>query len=192
MQSVIATSANPWTSLEVAKLLIQALIPLTVFALGILFSRRAKQIEAAVSAQQTQTEWRQQLLTRTVPRLNKLYCAFNYVGGWERFAPQEIIDVKRELDGDVYTFSPLLAEATLSAYRDLMNSAFETGRGRGKKIRLRANIDMYQELETWRDEYGDYFVLSNERLTRDSFRQKYDHFVKHLFNDAGISKEKFK
>jgi hypothetical protein len=117
-----------------------------------------------------------------------LYCAFNYIGDWHN-SPGEIIRVKRKLDTLLFSYRLLLNPKTLEAYNLLMAAAFETGRGRGQAVRLRANVEMYRaELSDWREEYAEMFVSSDKRLKRVEFNRLYDDFMVQFFDDVGLRK----
>lgn len=182
------TGPTAWTSLEVAKLLVQSLVPLAIFAFGVLVARRAKSWEEAAWQTQKGIEWKQSLFDRTIGNLNKLFCAFNYVGDWRTLAPPEIIKVKRELDGAIYGYKMLLGRETLDAYGGLMNVSFETARGRGKLIKIKANVEMYkEELQDWKDSYTEMFVPPDLRTRRKEFNLLYDKFIAFYFRDVGLS-----
>lgn len=179
MSAVVPT----WSSLEVAKLLVQALIPLSLFTLGIVFDRRSKEIQQLMWVIQKNIEWRQALFTATIEDLNKIYCAFNYVGDWRDFSPPEIISAKRRLERQLRGYAPLLNSATIQAFDQLMDVSFETQRGRGEKIRLRCNVAMYQGLPSWKEEFELMFVPEAERTRRIRFQEEYENFISAFFKN---------
>src|SRR5262249_367872 len=144
-------------------------LPLVIFALGVVFGRRAKALENLVWRSQKAIEWRQALFDRVVGELNKPYCSFMYVGGWDQRTPPQILDIKRTLDRELINYRRLLADMTMKSYDELMKRCFKIETGRGSRAQIRANVSMYKDLDTWRSSYEDMFVPETERTTRDTF-----------------------
>ena len=178
--------SSSWTSLEVVKLLVQALLPIVVLCLGVMFDRRTKRLEQTIWQAQRGVEWKQKLFDQSISDLNLIYCCFNYVGDWKK-EPGAVIEAKRRLDSLLYGYQLLLQPRSLSGYEKLMDAAFETRRGKGLPIRLRANVDMFRnELTDWRSEYETMFVNSESRLKRSDFAVLYNAFMRCFFEDVGV------
>ena len=73
---------SAWNSLEVTKLIVAALTPLAVL-LGIWVARATRRLEASQWVNQKLIEKRINLLEEILPRLNDLYCYFEWIGNWK-------------------------------------------------------------------------------------------------------------
>jgi hypothetical protein len=179
-------SGSVWTSLKIAKLLVQLVLPLVLFGLGVVFGRRAKAMEEIAWRGQKSIEWRQSLYERTIGEFNKLYCSFTYVGDWEERSAPDVIKIKRTLDRELASHRLLMSRSTWEAYTNLMNACFVTEGGRGQHIRLKANVAMYEELGNWESSSADMFVPEAYRTKRQEFCGYYDEFILRFYNDIGI------
>jgi hypothetical protein len=108
-----AAGGSGWTSMGVAKLIIDATMPLVLLILGVLLNKRTKNLENAIWASQKRTEWMQNLFSKTSDPLNQLYCCYNYVGNYTEISPPEIINLKRLLDREILGNRLLLGDAVL-------------------------------------------------------------------------------
>jgi len=186
MSNLASGGGSGVTTFELVKLIIQALVPLSIFGLGIVVSNRSKELEASIWRNQKAVEWKQQLYDRISPKLNQLFCAYTYVGTWRDSNARAILKLKRDLDSEIFSYEILLDEKTIMAYSALMDAAFTTEQGRGSEAKIRANVDMYRELSSWKDDFESLFVPSVDRVKREEFRLKYSSFMQLFFKDLGI------
>jgi hypothetical protein len=176
-----------WTSMGVAKLVVDALMPLVLLVLGILINKRTKRLEQAIWASQKRTEWTQNLFNKTSAPLNQLYCCYNYVGNYTEISAPEIINIKRKLDREILGNKLLLGDTVLEKYDSLMKGCFEMSGGRGVHIKIKANKEMYKETETWVVDYDTLFVDSIARIRRADFNELYNSFMQAFFAKIGVS-----
>ncbi len=80
-----------WT-LEILRLAVTALTPLTVLMVGIWVRRFTEAIERKGKLSQIEVEWRLEVFKQLGPRLDQLLCSFTYVGDWLKRTPQDVID----------------------------------------------------------------------------------------------------
>jgi len=183
-------SAVVWNSLEITKLAVEALVPLSIFVLGGVVERRSQLLEQTIWKAQKGIEWKQSLFDRTIGGFNKLFCAFNYIGNWRNLSPQEIIETKRALDVEIYGYRMLLSPETVTAYNKLSDVAFSTFRGRGLQMQIRANVSMYAgSAHDWNDSYREMFVPDAEHVKRRDFNSAYENFMSLYFGDVGLRGE---
>jgi len=69
-----------WTSLEIVKLVMSALIPVTVIGLGYIVSRATNRLESVQWANQTVIQRRLDIFQQVAPKLNRLLCFAVFVG----------------------------------------------------------------------------------------------------------------
>src|SRR4051812_43380233 len=91
-------AAAEWSSLEVAKLIVTASIPLVVVLLGLVVSRAARRVEDAQWANRKVIERRLDLYDEMATALNDLYCFFALVGTFREVDPPKAVARKRQLD----------------------------------------------------------------------------------------------
>jgi hypothetical protein len=90
--------ADSWNSVQVVTLVVEALTPITVVVLGVLFTRASRRIEQVQWANQTVVTHRLGVFDKLAPGLNQLLCFATFVGGWKETSPTEAIGTKRKLD----------------------------------------------------------------------------------------------
>ena len=180
-----------WSSLETTKLVVDLLLPIVLLGLGFLIFFLERRIEEKIDQGKFGRNWRKDLYEAMARDLNVIYCVFNYVGDWREYSPVEIIRSKRELDFRMHAYSGLFSEGTLLAYEELMNACFETGRGRGSTLQIRANVNMFKEsLRVWKEEFEQQFVDEGQRLKRKDFAELYSKYKGKLFSDLGLQTER--
>ena len=153
-----------WDSLEITKLLVSVLMPVSVVVFGWLLNRRLKHIEHRQWANQKLIEKRLELYDELAPGLNKLLCFYNFVGSWKDISPKEALETKRALDQKVHIYRYLLGEKFFSAYIRFIELLFKQWQGYGKSASFKSNIattlgsrmdDSHYE---WDSEWDSWFV----------------------------------
>jgi hypothetical protein len=134
-----AMETATWNSLEVTKLVVGALVPVSVAMLGFLLTRVMKQIEASQWLNQKLIEKRIELLGQLFPDLNDLYCYFDW-GGWKELSPSEIILRKRKLDRRIYANHPFFSTDMIQEYEAFIKALFKTFYAPGADAPLRTSI----------------------------------------------------
>src|SRR6516225_5319485 len=99
-----------WTSVQIATLVVEALTPITVAGLGVLFARTSRRIEQVQRANQTVVNRRLDIFGQLAPGLNQLLCFATFVGGWKEIQPKDAIATKRKLDETMYANRVLFSE----------------------------------------------------------------------------------
>lgn len=128
--------ADSWNSLEVAKLIIGALTPLTVAIFGFFISKRLKRLDHALWTNQKLTEKRLAVYDEVAPKLNRLLCFYTWVGPWKETTPIDALRIKRELDATFNIYRHLFEGDVYSTYQALFRTLFETYTGAGRDAKL--------------------------------------------------------
>jgi len=134
-------SATPWDSLEIAKLVIEFLTPITVIGIGLFINRRLKEIEHKQWSNQKLIEKRLELYDCLSPLLNRLLCFYTWVGYWKDVSPKQVIETKRELDKNVNIYKHLLTNSFFAEYQNYMDLLFKTFTGPGQDARILSFIE---------------------------------------------------
>jgi len=116
--------ASPWNSLQIVTLTVDALTPLTVASLGVVFARTSRRIEQVQWANQTVVMRRLDIFAELAPLLNQLLCFATFVGGWKDIQPRQAIAVKRKLDEVMYGNRLLFSDELFSSYHQFMSALF--------------------------------------------------------------------
>jgi len=132
---------NDWSSLEIVKVVLAALVPISVAVLGIIVARSARRAEQREWVNQKLVERRIRLVDEIGPLLNRLYCYYTFRGDWKETTPSEVIEIKRELDRAVYSALPFITEQIRTAYNSYMDTLYATWAAPGTSARLLTTID---------------------------------------------------
>ncbi|HEY3309678.1 MAG TPA: hypothetical protein VGJ93_14590 [Desulfuromonadaceae bacterium] len=90
-----AGNENPWTSLEVVKLISSSLTPLVIAGVGVYIHRLTKRFEHLQWRNQKLVEKRLNIYDDLAPLLNENLCYFTCVGSWKEKTPSEVIASKK-------------------------------------------------------------------------------------------------
>ncbi len=153
-----------WSSLEIVKLLVQALIPVVVVIVGYLINRNLKRIEAIQWTNQKVTEKRLEVFEKMAPQLNDLLCYFRYIGCWKELSPSQVVACKRELDRTAYIYQALFSEQFLDKYNQFINKCYKMYSGWGEDPKLLTLTTRRRNAagDSWEDGWEDYFAAPSE------------------------------
>src|SRR5437763_5458683 len=147
--------ADAWSSVQIATLAVEALTPITVVALGVLFTRASRRIEQVQWANQTVVTHRLDIFDKLAPGLNQLLCFATFVGGWKEIDPRKAIAIKRGLDETMYANKVLFSDELFAAYHQFMTILFDMFGTTGADAKVRAPIESQwgtrRELLWWND-----------------------------------------
>jgi hypothetical protein len=132
--------ASSWTGVQIATLAVEALTPITVAALGVVFARTSRRIEQVQWANQTVVTRRLDVFGQLAPGLNQLLCFATFVGGWKEIQPRQAIAIKRQLDETMYANKVLFSEQLFAAYHQFMTTLFAMYATTDADAHLRAPI----------------------------------------------------
>jgi hypothetical protein len=129
-----------WTSLEIVTLVVDALTPIAVAGLGVVFARTSRRMEQVQWANQTLVTRRMDIFSQLAPGLNQLLCFATFVGGWKEIQPRQAITTKRQLDETMYANKLLFSDELFTAYHHFMTTLFAMWATTDADARLRAPI----------------------------------------------------
>lgn len=183
-------AASPWNSLEIAKIVVSAALPVAVALLGYLLNRSLKSYEQQLMISRTATEWRIKVYEEISLELNKIYCFYNYVGSWKELTPGDVTTSKRLCDHFMHISGFLWHEDTEKAYRQFVGAIFVENKGLGVDFRLRANQDMYRSgSPLWVDGWAERFVDRSDAIPRSEFAKYYGRLLIMIQRDVGLLRE---
>ncbi|MDR7298824.1 hypothetical protein J2X16_004192 [Pelomonas aquatica] len=182
-----------WPSLEIAKLAVGVLTPLSVALLGWLFSRQLKRLDLSNWTNQKLIEKRLAVYDEIAPRLNKLLCFFTWVGYWKTVSPADAVQAKRELDRTLNIYRHVFEGEVYDAYQDFIEALFETYTGAGQDARLRALIfgpdgDRRSNCGyTWDEAWAASFTQPGRAAGKPEVRAKYKAVMATLTRSLGVA-----
>lgn len=184
---------GPWPSLEIAKLVVGVLTPLSVALLGWFFSRQLKRLDLSNWTNQKLIEKRLAIYDEIAPRLNKLLCFFTWIGYWKTVSPAEAIQAKRELDRTLNIYRHVFEGEVYRAYQDFIEALFETYTGAGQDARLRALIfgpdgDRRSDCGyTWDEDWAVSFSEPGKAAGKPEVRARYKALMAALTRSLGVA-----
>jgi hypothetical protein len=182
-----------WPTLEIAKLVVGVLTPLSVALLGWLFSRQLKRLDLSNWTNQKLIEKRLAIYDEIAPRLNKLLCFFTWIGYWKTVSPAEAIQAKRELDRTLNIYRHVFEAEVYEAYQDFIHALFETYAGAGRDARLRALIfgpdgDRRSDCGyTWDEAWTVSFSEPGQAVGKPEVRARYKALMAALTRSLGVA-----
>lgn len=132
--------SDPWNSLEIVKLPVGVMTPLTVAGFGWLVSRRLKRLELIQWSNQRLIEKRLKVYDDAAPLLNKLLCFYTWVGTWKDISPADVVKAKRDLDQTINIYRHIFDENVYNDYQSYIHALFETYVSPGHDARIRSHI----------------------------------------------------
>jgi hypothetical protein len=129
-----------WSSLEIAKLVVAALIPIAIFGAGLVVARVARKYEERQWVARKLFEVRLERWDKIGPPLLDLSSFFRQLGDFREITPPRALELKREIDEVVYSNVHVLGAGFLERYYSFMNACFVTYTGCGARGTLRASV----------------------------------------------------
>lgn len=177
-----------WNGLEVAKLIVAALTPLVVIAIGMWINRSLKKLDYLQWTNQKITEKRLAIFDKLAPSLNDLLCYFIFVGCWKELTPPQIIERKREMDRTVYVNAALFSKEFITNYDEFMKVCYETYTGWGRDARLRTVLERRKKAagEKWVNEWNGCFSDESKVSDPDVVKSKYEILMSSFSTELGV------
>lgn len=194
VDQVIKVVSEDWNSLEITKLVIDLLIPAAMLAMGLWFDRRIKEFEHRQWSNQKVIEKRLEVYEKVTPKLNDMMCYFLRIGTWKEASPEEIIDMKRDIDKEAHIYAPLFSPSFMDRYHDFMGNCFATFRGEGLDAQLKADCSFYRDAYVgdeeepckWESEWDSCFTGPEEASSREDVSRSYRELVGLIAQELGV------
>ncbi len=185
---MITQIISQWNNLELAKLIVGVLTPLSVVGLGFWVNRRLKKIEYLQWANQKVIEKRLKVYEEIAPLLNDILCYFTYIGCWKELTPPDVVQIKRKLDRIAYVNAPLLPPEFIGKYNEFMNLCFSTYSEWGRDALLRTQNGRRRQgyPGNWKVEWDSCFAPDNEVTEPAAIRKSYSDFLAFFASSLGV------
>jgi hypothetical protein len=170
--------AEPWNSLEIAKLAVAALTPVLLLALGYMVNRATRRSETLI-------ESRLKLYEKMAPKLNDLFCCFALIGHFEEVKPPQAIALKRQLDKIFHAHAPLFSSNFRRRYQAFIDLCFRAFVGEAEPARLRTLVaPQIRERSEWNPRWESMFDRGNESSIFE-IADAYDDMMDSFASDVG-------
>jgi hypothetical protein len=183
--------AGSWNSVQIVTLVVDALTPITVVVLGVLFTRASRRIEQVQWANQTVVTHRLNVFDKLAPGLNQLLCFATFVGGWKEIDPRKAIAIKRELDQIMYANKVLFSDELFAAYHRFMTVLFAMFAATGADARVRAPIESKwgnrRELTWWNDVMG--VLFTDDAVGLEEIQAAYEELSQQFRADLYVTRQ---
>ena len=183
--------AGSWNSVQIVTLVVDALTPITVVVLGVLFTRASRRIEQVQWANQTVVTHRLNVFDKLAPGLNQLLCFATFVGGWKEIDPRKAIAIKRELDQIMYANKVLFSDELFAAYHRFMTVLFAMFAATGAAARVRAPIESKwgnrRELTWWNDVMG--VLFTDDAVGLEEIQAAYEELSQQFRADLYVTRQ---
>jgi hypothetical protein len=172
--------ADSWNSVQIVTLVVDALTPITVVVLGVIFARASRKIEQVQWANQTVLTRRLDIFDKLAPGLNQLLCFATFVGVWKEIDPRKAIAIKRDLDQIMYANKVLFSDELFAAYHEFMTTLFAMYAATDADAPLRVAITHHlgdrRKLPWWDDSMTGLFSTGNT-IETGKIQTAYDHLM---------------
>jgi hypothetical protein len=178
--------------MEIAKLVVAALTPLSVALIGVLLARSTRRFEHSRWLNQKLIEKRIELLSEALPKLNDLYCYFSWVGTWASFSPAEMLQHKRDLDRLFHANQAFFTTSAFNAYNAFIDVLFEHYSAPGIGACLRTEIVSHDGdrrsayPKAWEEKWKEMFTDSSSHTSRLTIKKAYAEVVAKLGAEVSI------
>jgi hypothetical protein len=183
--------ADSWSSVEIVTLVVEALTPITVVVLGVLFTRASRRIEQVQWANQTVVTHRLNVFDKLAPGLNQLLCFATFVGSWKEIDPRKAIAIKRDLDQTMYANKVLFSDELFAAYHRFMTVLFAMFSTTGADAKARAPIESKwgsrRDLRWWDDAMSDLFT--DDAASVKEIQDAYDELSQQFRADLYVTRQ---
>jgi hypothetical protein len=183
-----------WTSLEIVTLIVEALTPIAVVGLGVVFARTSRRMEQVQWANQTLVTRRMDIFAQLAPGLNQLLCFATFVGGWKEIRPSQAIAIKRKLDETMYANKLLFSDELFTAYHDFMATLFAMWATTDADAHLRAPIKSdwggdRRHLPWWEEESMAGLFSASKPASTDDIQAAYDALAERFRADLYVTSQ---
>ena len=151
-----------WNSLKVPITVIAVIGPVIIVFLLFRYNRIIRRLKNKQETNQKTIEKRIDIYDRIGPKLNDLVSFFCYSGNWKEITPVDVIRLKKELDEEINSYTPLFSNDLGQKYSDFMKLCFVSFSGWEHKEKIKSLYAMRQEhMVGWNNDWIEFFDTNN-------------------------------
>ncbi|CAN7752391.1 hypothetical protein [Rhizobium sp. LjRoot258] len=160
-----------WNSLEIAKLVAQYLIPISVAVIGFYVQQELAKQTRISQHEEKIADRRLQVYDQIRVPLNRIYCFINDKGSWKEDNPETVIAFKRQVDREMYSQQAVWGADVFQAYLKFMDSAFASYQGVASDAKVKTDTVQKKLLDQWKDEWNERVTGSIDPENDTEYRQ---------------------
>lgn len=150
---------------------------------GFWIHRRLEKYKSKLLIDQSVIKHRAEVYFNIKGDLNTIYSYIKRVGNWKELTPDEIIDLKRKVDREIYCTKPFWSKGLINQYSNFINTCFETNRGHGKDAAIIGSVVKYSDLPNWDRRFEDFFTGG---FSEDKLDKSYELLLTSFSKDFGV------
>lgn len=152
-----------WNWLEIVKLVVGILTPITLAGVGVYIHRITKRFEHIQWRNQKLIEKRLAIYDSLAPDFNDILCYFTYVGCWRDLDPPSVVSLKRAIDKKIYLAAPLFSVEFFKACMQFQELCYESFNGWGQDALLRSHFERRRaaRAKDWRSDWDTCYCTSD-------------------------------
>jgi len=179
-----------WNSLEVVKLVVSAITPLSIAIIGVYLNKQVKKFEHTQWRNQKLIEKRLAVYDELAPLLNDLLCYYTFVGRWKELRPPDIIKHKREVDKKAHLAKALVSKLLFHEIMNFLNLCFKTYGGWGVDAKMLTSFEQRKKAcgADWDVAWEDLFIVDSD-TTRKQVQESYFKVMEAFAHDLGLLDE---
>jgi len=175
-----------WDSLKIPIMIMATLAPIIIAFLAIRFNRTIKRLKKKHQTNQRIIEKRIEIYDRIGPKLNELFCFYCYNGNWKEISPIDILRLKKELDKDITTYTPLFSDDLSKKYIDFIHCCFVSFSGWEHKEKIKSLYEIRQEHNVeWNDDWIQFFDTNNV-IEGIKMKESYNELIEYFKMDLSL------
>lgn len=181
-----ALTGQIWESLQIPIIIVALLGPVIIVILAIRFSRFKKHLIGQYQSNQKLIEKRIQVYERIGPKLNDLLGFFCYTGNWKEFTPMDIMQLKRELDKEITTNTPIFSDDLHERYDAFVRLCFVAHAGWEHQEKIKSQYVMRKEhIPDWNEEWNQFFD-GNNVVEGIKMKERYDELMEYFKKELSM------
>jgi hypothetical protein len=153
------------------------------FITGFWIHRKLEKYKSKLQIDQSIIKYRTDAYFKIRGDLNTIYSYIKRVGNWKELTPKEVIALKRTVDREIFCTKPFWSKELIEQYLKFINICFETNRGHGKDAAIIGNIDKYNDLPNWNNDFDDLFTDGFSEVKLDN---SYESLLNTFSKDFGV------
>lgn len=158
----IQLSAQEWNLLKISILFLVSLYPVSIVFLVIRYKRIIKGLKKAFETNQIIVQKRIAILEKIGPKLHDLLSFYCYRGNWKEITPIGIMELKKELDKELSSNSPLFSDNLSEKFNSFIQLCFVSSTGWEHTEKIKSLYELRQENNIeWNDEWINLFDTKN-------------------------------
>lgn len=150
---------------------------------GLWIHRRLEKYKSKLLIDQSVIKHRTDAYFKIKDDLNSIYSYIKRVGDWKDLTPKKILELKRNIDKQIYCTKPFWSKELIEQYLNFINVCFKTNRGHGKDAAIIGDVAKYNDLPNWHNDFNDLFT---DGFSEQKLDKSYELLLNTFSKDFGV------